>query len=138
MNKNIKMERVLLLIRGCSGSGKSTFADYLARSPLAPVYSTDMFFMKDGKYEFDVSKLQWAHSQCREAVEQSMSDYEPRIFVANTFTTEWEMAPYFELAKKYDYIVFSVIVENRHNGTNVHNVPEETLSKQKARFDIKL
>ena len=34
--------------------------------------------------------------------------------------------------------VFSIIVENRHGGENVHNVPQETLEKMKNRFEIKL
>jgi hypothetical protein len=46
--------------------------------------------------------------------------------------------PYYDLAKKHGYRVFSVIVENRHEGVNSHDVPEETLQKMRSRFDIKL
>ena len=62
----------------------------------------------------------------------------PKIAVSNTFTQEWEMKPYFELAEKYGYMVFSVIVENRHGGVNQHNVPEEKIEQMKNRFEIKL
>jgi hypothetical protein len=61
-----------------------------------------------------------------------------RFAVSNTFTQEWEMKPYFDLAKKYGYKVFTVIVENRHGGKNVHNVPDEALEKMRNRFEIKL
>lgn len=61
-----------------------------------------------------------------------------RIFVANTFTQEWEMKPYFDLAEKYDYTVYSIIVENRHGNSNIHDVPDETQIKMKERFEIKL
>lgn len=61
-----------------------------------------------------------------------------RIAVSNTFTQEWEMKPYFELAQKHGYRVFSLVVENRHGGVNEHNVPAETLEKMKQRFEIKL
>ncbi len=61
-----------------------------------------------------------------------------RITVSNTFTQEWEMEPYFELAKKYGYKVFTVIVENRHGGINEHNVPEDKLEQMKNRFEVKL
>jgi 50S ribosomal subunit-associated GTPase HflX len=61
-----------------------------------------------------------------------------KIVVSNTFTQEWEMEPYFELAKKYGYKVFTVIVENRHGGTNEHNVPEDKIEQMKNRFSIKL
>jgi plasmid replication initiation protein len=62
----------------------------------------------------------------------------PKIVVSNTFTQEWEMKPYFELAEKYGYRVYSLIVENRHNGKNVHEVPEDKIQMMKDRFDIKL
>ena len=67
-----------------------------------------------------------------------MSDGEEKIVVSNTFTQEWEMKPYFEWAEDFGYKVFSIIVENRHGGENVHNVPQETLEKMKNRFEIKL
>jgi hypothetical protein len=34
--------------------------------------------------------------------------------------------------------VFSIVVENRHGGTNVHEVPEEKLEQMRNRFEIKL
>jgi len=61
-----------------------------------------------------------------------------KIVVSNTFTQEWEMKPYYELAEKYGYTVFSLIVENRHGGTNSHNVPEDVLTAMENRFEIKL
>ena len=62
----------------------------------------------------------------------------PEIVVSNTSTTEKEMQPYIDLAKKYDYKVTSLIVENRHGGKSIHSVPEETIEKMKQRFEIKL
>jgi hypothetical protein len=60
------------------------------------------------------------------------------ICVSNTFTQEWEMQSYFELAKEYGYRVHSIIVENRHGGVNEHNVPDEVLTKMNNRFEVKL
>ena len=50
------------------------------------------------------------------------------------------MKPYFELADKYGYCVFSLIVENRHGGVNEHGVPDEKLEQmeRKLRKNIKL
>jgi predicted kinase len=48
------------------------------------------------------------------------------------------MRPYFDLAKNYGYKVFSIVVENRHGGTNQHEVPEEVLTKMRERFEITL
>ena len=36
------------------------------------------------------------------------------IVVHNTFTKEWEMKAYFDLAEKYGYNLYTIIIENRH------------------------
>jgi hypothetical protein len=48
------------------------------------------------------------------------------------------MDAYYELAKQYGYRVFSLIVENRHEGVNEHGVPEDKLELMKNRFEVKL
>ena len=58
--------------------------------------------------------------------------------VSNTFTQEWEMKPYMDLAKEHGYKVFTIVVENRHDGKNVHNVPEDKIEQMANRFEIKL
>ena len=60
------------------------------------------------------------------------------IIVSNTFTQEWEMEAYFDLAKQWNYRVTSLIVENRHGGVNIHGVPDDKLEQMKNRFEIKL
>ena len=128
------MEKNLILVRGISGSGKTTFAELIS----GIVFSADDYFMKDGKYEFDSNKLGAAHLECQEKTRVAMKNGTSKICVANTFTTDWEMKAYMTLAKNFGYKVFTVIVENRHGGTNVHDVPAPVLQKQKDRFSIKL
>jgi hypothetical protein len=48
------------------------------------------------------------------------------------------MKPYFDLAEKHGYKVYSLIVENRHGGVNEHGVPEDKLEIMKNRFEMKL
>jgi hypothetical protein len=50
----------------------------------------------------------------------------------------WEMNIYYELADKYGYKVFSVIVENRHGNSSVHNPPDDVVEKMRNRFEIKI
>jgi predicted kinase len=134
------MSKELFLLRGLPGSGKST----LAKSIGGIHIEADMFFMKDGEYQFDFTKLKDAHAWCQESTEKSMRALDnpkigtKRITVSNTFTQDWEMKPYFELAEKYGYKVYSLIVENRHGGVNEHGVPEDKLEIMKNRFEIKL
>lgn len=127
----------LALIRGVSGSGKNTFAELMAMD-MCSVFSADDYFMVEGEYKFDGAKLKDAHADCQARTEQAMVNNDELIFVANTFTREWEMKAYYELAEKYGYRVFSVIVENRHGGINEHGVPEESVQAMKDRFEIKL
>jgi predicted kinase len=129
--------KTLILLRGCSGAGKSTLGAILSEDKY-PVISADMYFENNGQYKFKPEKLGDAHAWCQNAVEKAMQTEYEKIFVANTFTQEWEMKIYFELAKKYNYMIFSCIVENRNNTSNVHNVPSDSLQKQKERFNIKL
>ena len=150
MEKNNKIkpsDKVLYLVRGLPwpGSGKSTLAKKLVYSDFL-VCEADKYFIdkETGEYKFDGSKIKDAHKYCQDLVETYMKDsmvndqWYREIAVSNTFTMEWEMSPYFELAKKYGYKVFSIIVENRHNGENVHGVPTDKIEQMKDRFEIKL
>ncbi len=123
----------LFLIRGLSGSGKTT----VAHSFCAHCISADDYFMEDGEYRFDTARIKKAHNDCQKRTESCM-EMGVNVAVHNTFTCEWEMEPYYKMAKKHGYRVFSIIVENRHAGESVHGVPEETLQKQEERFSVKL
>jgi hypothetical protein len=96
------------------------------------------FINEDGKYQFDVTKIKDAHQWCQSFVKTDMILEYPKIVVSNTSTQEWEMEPYFKLAKEYGYVVFTVVVENRHEGANQHGVPKDKLEQMRNRFEIKL
>jgi predicted kinase len=130
------MEKILYCVRGVAGSGKSTFAKTLG----CPVYEADQYFIDEesGEYKFEPSKIKLAHKWCQLRVEHNMEDGIEKIAVSNTFTQGWELQPYFELAEKYGYKTFSIIIENRHGGTNIHEVPEEKLEQMRNRFSVKL
>jgi tRNA uridine 5-carbamoylmethylation protein Kti12 len=130
----------LILLRGLPGSGKSTTVGLLgAGSSGTAHFEADMFFMRDGEYKFDFSQIKEAHKWCQSSVERTMFlGHNSTIIVSNTFTQEWEMDVYYKLAEEWGYRVTSLIVENRHEGVNVHGVPQETLDKMKQRFEIKL
>lgn len=132
--KNLKIMKNLILLRGLPGSGKSTLAKSIGGSHI----EADMFFMIDGEYKFDPSKLKDAHNWCKKTAETAMKRGADKVIVSNTFTQEWEMAAYYDLAKTYGFTVFSLIVENRHNGINTHGVPDDKLEIMKNRFEIKL
>ena len=125
----------LILLRGLPGAGKSTLAKTFEG---ARHFEADIFFLdENGNYNFDATKLREAHEWCRNNVDNTMS-FGIDVVVSNTFTQKWEMDAYYELAKKHNYVVFSLIVENRHGGVNKHNVPEDKLLAMKERFEYSL
>jgi predicted kinase len=125
--------RELFLLRGLPGAGKSTLAKMICNQHV----EADMFFIQDGEYKFDATKLKQAHEWCQFKT-KSWMEKRYNVVVSNTFTTESELEPYYKLAEQYGYQVHSLIVENRHDGLNEHNVPKETLKKMKNRFAIQL
>ena len=130
----------LILLRGLPGSGKSTAAKLFQGSGYSSHYEADMYFINEetGEYQFDPSKLKLAHNWCAIQTQKAMVDEIPTIVISNTFTQEWEMDNYRELAKMHDYQVFTLIVENRHCGVNVHGVPDDKLKAMEERFELKL
>jgi predicted kinase len=100
------MKNQLILMRGVSGSGKSTMARKIAAMhDLSVILSTDDFFMKDGEYRFDPSRLGEYHAANVKRVETAMGDECPCVIVDNTNTQSWEMKPYVELAMEHGYDV---------------------------------
>lgn len=131
------MKKILYIVRGLPGSGKTTLAHSIAQR----VYSADDYFTDArGNYNFDASKLGVAHAQCMEGVKYALANWSPgfdRIAVANTFTTHKELAPYLEL-KSDEVDVFVMTVENYHGNQSVHNVPQEKMEQMERRYSLKL
>lgn len=124
----------LYIIRGCSGSGKSTFAKTLANALKINYYEADMFaHNEEGEYIFDVSKLGYYHSACQHAVLSELANGWD-VIVSNTSTTEKELKPYLAIAEELGEQVISIVVENRHGNENIPDVPEETLARQEQRL----
>lgn len=128
------MEKVLFIVRGVPGSGKSSVAELLGKA----ICCADDYYMHDGEYKWNPDDIGTAHAWCQRKCRRFMKKQIGRIIVANTSTSERELKPYMDLARQFGYKVFSIIVENRHGGVNVHNVPEAVLDKMVNRFSIKL
>lgn len=100
--------RKMLVIRGIPGSGKSTFVeclrvaqDIFLGDPLS-VVSADLFFDEDGIYNFDPKKIGKAHEWCQNNARNFMR-LGHHIVVDNTNIKQWEMDPYRDLAKEFNY-----------------------------------
>jgi predicted kinase len=138
----VKKPQILYLVRGSSGSGKSTVANTIRNyleieveeyvNPFVLHLETDArFYDAEGNYNFDASKLSEYHKGCLDATKVSLENGYT-VIVSNTFTSEWELEPYVNLAKSMDIPVQIITVQS--NFKSIHNVPAETLQKQKARM----
>jgi predicted kinase len=122
------VQNKLLLIRGLPGSGKST----LAASLTGYVHvETDQYFTWGGVYNFDSKCLKSAHEWCQIKAKYFLK-IGKSVVVSNTFTQQWELDPYLNIAKELKIPVSIVLMQNQFQ--NTHNVPEETLKRMKERF----
>ena len=123
----------LYLIRGLPGSGKSTLAATIAAATGARHFEADQVFVTDaGEYVFDASKLGYAHSVCFSQTKLALECGHDAI-VANTFSRQWELNNYIDLAYALGAKVFILTCEN--NFGNVHNVPHSVISQMAKRWE---
>jgi hypothetical protein len=121
----------LVLVRGLPGSGKSTWSTKQG----APVISADDWFThrsRDGlvAYLFDPAQLPQAHADCLARAKAGLA-LGQEVYVANTFTQAWELAPY--LALDPDAKVF--VCPPVPGRLGVHGVPQETWDRMAARWE---
>lgn len=128
----------LILIRGLPGSGKTTLAkqmvilDRMVSDKKSCMIETDQFFEQDGIYKFDGSKIKEAHLWTQNRTRELLDEYDV-VYVANTFTTKWEMEPYQIIAKENG--AFIKIIECKEQYGNVHDVPEHVIKNMKERWE---
>ena len=91
------------VLRGISGSGKSTWVSQNASD--AVTVSADHYFVIDGEYRFDASKLQENHGKCFRAFMDAVRLGAPHIVVDNTNIEAWEYSPYVIAAEAFGYEV---------------------------------
>jgi uridine kinase len=125
------MKKMILILRGCSGSGKTLFANNLDIPNKKVVCADDYFCDEDGNYNFDVAKIGYVHIQCMKKFSEYLESQDvTTIVVANTNTKESDWKFYEEEGKKAGADIIFLVIENRHGNVNQHNVPEETLHRQ--------
>lgn len=129
--------KTVYILRAVSGAGKSTVAEHIYDATIksddnAIICCADDYFTdENGKYNWKAEQIGMAHAWCKIKFENALEADVDTIIVSNTNTRESDVNHYRNLAISYGYIVFVLVVENWHNGKDVHNVPEDTKSKMK-------
>ena len=117
--------RVVILV-GCSGSGKSTYA--LRQFPGAIVVSADHYFERLAKRSrrsyvrvFDTWQLRYAHAECLERFIEALSAGTPIVIVDNTNVAISDRQRYIKRAQEY-----GIEAELHVLGPWLHGAPEPT------------
>ena len=125
----------LIIVRGMPGSGKSTLAAKIAALEYYNHLETDQFWMVDGEYKFDMSRIKEAHQWCQDTTRDKLNKGYG-VVVSNTFTTQKEMKPYFDMAKEFGIRPQVLLCQGNYG--NIHNVPTDVLARMAERFEYDL
>uniref|UniRef100_A0A8C3R274 NEDD4-binding protein 2-like 2 n=1 Tax=Cyanoderma ruficeps TaxID=181631 RepID=A0A8C3R274_9PASS len=99
-------QKLLLILRGLPGSGKSTLSRVLlGQSSDGVVLSTDDYFRQQYGYTYNAAQLGDAHEWNRRRAKQAMEQGKSPVIIDNTNTQAWEMKPYVEVALEKGYRV---------------------------------
>lgn len=91
-------------MRSYAGGGKSHKANELSKEYNAVICSADDFWMKNGKYEFDVSKLKIAHQVCFEK-------FKTNVLLGNNVIIDNTNIKFEDIKKYLEFI----IINNNNN-----------------------
>lgn len=153
----LKDMNLLILARGCPGSGKSTLVKSLQEHFKCDICSADNWFLKPTfyngaitgiKYDFDKTQLHIAHKNCQTFAEALMvansvhkTSSRSLIIIDNT-NIDWKSCkPYVELAIKYGYDVLLLEPNTPWKNDideltkrNIHQVPKETIERMMKNY----
>ena len=133
------MQPVLIIVRGVSGSGKSTFAEFLVDNLFAKYtnvrqslqkFEADQWFI-DNNEPWNPRYLQIAHEWCQVEVKKSLQNGFITV-VSNTTTTKKELDPYIKIVMELGIQYFVLVADGDYQ--NVHDVPQDKVEKQAQRF----
>ncbi len=132
----------VILMRGLSGSGKSTQARKLAADKKGQVISADDYFTtNEGAYLYDRRKIRDAHHDAQMRIDAALSEGAKYIVVDNTHITHRDMDEYLKIAAHHDALVELVVPKtpwawnpNECARRNVHGVPVEVVRSMRERY----
>lgn len=134
------MEKILIILRGLPGSGKSDLAKQLVGNGV--IHSTDNYLIKEGKYKFDKEKISRYHRLNFLTSVESMKKGISPIIIDNTNIMAVYCVGYVKYGKMYGYKI--EVVESNVPWAfdieelvkrNKHGVSKETLSEMFQKYE---
>lgn len=146
MKNNPCFARTVIMNRAVPGSGKTSLSrcitDAIRAAGLSIAnHSTDDFFMEDGRYCFDLTKLAVYHHWNLLGFQRSLRRGIDVVICDNTNLQPWQTAPYTDLARRHGYQVIFLNLTPRELWKHVaaqqvtqekpdaHGVPEARLAE---------
>ncbi|ALC43120.1 CG7139 [Drosophila busckii] len=143
-------QKIMIIMRGAPGSGKSTMAKSLVQQTQHLeqytvkdfVYSSDDYFITKRGYEFNPTLLPEAHDWNKQRVRSKAEAGWSPIIVDNTNSMSWEMMPYVQIAVECGYIL--ELLEPQTSWAKsagklaqrcVHQVPRDRIQAHLDRFE---
>lgn len=140
--------RVMVLMRGAPGSGKSYLSRSLVDKTLGNgdyrnhIFSTDSFFISNGTYRYQADRIEDAHRFNQNNVRTKAREGWSPIIVDNTNMTLWEMYAYVQIAADNGYYleILEPATHWRYNARslaskNTHGVSEQKIKAMLAKYE---
>lgn len=140
------VKKTVIINRAVPGSGKTTITKKIVSTLTkinisSAVHSTDNFFMVDGRYAFEIKKLNGFHRQNLLDFKYSLENEIDVVVCDNINIAPWQTHPYTELARQFSYQIVFITFEPRtlkkhiesqivtKEKPDAHNVPEQELQR---------
>uniref|UniRef100_A0A8C4QGQ8 CUE domain-containing protein n=1 Tax=Eptatretus burgeri TaxID=7764 RepID=A0A8C4QGQ8_EPTBU len=139
----VRGQKMLILLRGLPGSGKSTMARKIRmENKDAAVLSTDDYFVQGGIYSYNPDLLseahEWNHKRAREAMDACKSP----VIIDNTNLKLWEMKPYVAMARQRNYSIMFLEPDTpwkfnpkQLERKNSHGISKERINRMMAHYE---
>uniref|UniRef100_A0A8D0HAG2 NEDD4-binding protein 2-like 2 n=1 Tax=Sphenodon punctatus TaxID=8508 RepID=A0A8D0HAG2_SPHPU len=144
--KLCRSEKLLQILRGLPGSGKTTLSRILLdQRHDGIVFSTDDYFRQQDGYTYIVGQLGAAHDWNQKRAKQAMEEGRSPIIIDNTNTQAWEMKPYVQMALGKGYQVefhepdtWWKFDPEELEKRNKHGVPREKIAQMLERYEYQM
>lgn len=133
--------KIVYIIRGLPGSGKSTFALHLrslhtSLGDSTAHFEADMYMYENGEYVFRKEKLHYCHKSCLNDFMDAISNGTDAVIVSNTFIYKKHYKKYIDFAEENNYTIKVITINNHHGNRSIHDVPNKKILQMNESYQL--